>query len=731
MSLLKTDKDQINLRQLDIRSGLVADLNSMSGSTAKNLKLTTQIQYLKGVGPKLAVLFERRGVRTIKDLLEYFPRAFEDRRAARKIASLNIGDVVSLKAQLFKVNSIPMGKSHRRIYDVILRDDSGVIHCKYFRVPFKGYFERFQPFAEVRVTGKVIEYRGKKEFHHPDIQAVIAEQNEELQDAVIPIYPEIENLSSAKIHKLISLALEEVKDEEWLEVLPAKLLENLDLPTFRQALYRLHHPVTENLPDLNSFKDPAQIRFIFEEFFWLELYLAAKKSGLKKEKSRPLSKSTRLVPGLLKALPFRLTGAQTQAFAEIEADLQLPHPMNRLVQGDVGSGKTLVCFLAALQAIENQFQVALMAPTEILAEQHFTTAHKLLSPLGVRVELLTGSSKTAERSVLLQKLKIGEIDLLIGTHALIEDSVEFFKIGLVIIDEQHRFGVEQRASLKKNQSPHTLVMTATPIPRTLALTVYGDLDVSVIDELPPGRTPIQTRSIFETKRPAAIQFMADQVAKGRQAYIIYPLVEESEKIDLKNAVHEFEKLKNQFSQIAFGLLHGKMKPPEKDKVMQEFRKGEIQVLVSTTVIEVGVDVPNATVMIIEHAERFGLSQLHQLRGRVGRGSQKSSCILISGYAVGEDSKKRLEIMEQTSDGFKIAEADLEIRGPGEFLGVRQSGLPGFKLANLIRDVKVLQLARQSAFAILQEDPSLSEPAHQGLRDSLLRQRGPTALAGIA
>jgi ATP-dependent DNA helicase RecG len=406
--------------------------------------------------------------------------------------------------------------------------------------------------------------------------------------------------------------------------------------------------------------------------------------------------------------------------------------MHRMVQGDVGSGKTLVCFMAAIFCTEGGKQACLMVPTEILAEQHFKNAQKLLSPLGMRVALLTGKSKASERKDLFEKLAQGEIDFLIGTHALIEDEVIFKELALVIIDEQHRFGVEQRGRLKnKGVSPHFLIMTATPIPRTLAMTVYGDLDVSIIDEMPPGRSPIQTRVAFENKKPQALQFMAEQIQKGRQAYVVYPLVEESEKIDLKNAVSEYELLQKQFPSFKIGLLHGKMKPAEKDEVMSRFRAGEYQILVSTTVIEVGVDVPNANLMIIEHAERFGLSQLHQLRGRVGRGEHKSFCILIMGHAVSEEARERTTFMEKSTDGFKIAEFDLEMRGPGQFMGTRQSGLPGFKMANLVRDLAILQQARAAAFEVLKKDPALKLAENQALREELTRTHGPAALAGIA
>lgn len=692
-------------------------------------RLDTQIQYLKGVGPKLGDVFSKKGLKTLGDLIEFYPRAYEDQRAARNIASLKPDDIVSIKAQVVSVHSINMGRSTRKMYDVVLRDSSGQIHCKYFRVPYKGYFERFKPFMDVRVVGKVTEYRGRIEFHHPDIRDI--EPGEEAQDALIPLYTEIEGLATAKIQKLVRVAFAQI--EEWPEeALPRWILQKYDLKPRNEALKEIHFPEPQRAQEYASFRSPGQRRIIFDEFFWLELFLASRKVGFQKEGApQILNKGVKLL-ALEKSLPFAMTGAQKRVFAEIKADLEKKHPMHRMVQGDVGCGKTLVSFMAALYASESSYQSCLMAPTEILAEQHYKNAKKVLEPQGLRVGLLVGKTKASERKQLLADLLGGTIDLIIGTHALIEDEVQFANLGLVVIDEQHRFGVEQRGVLKaKGQSPHFLVMTATPIPRTLAMTVYGDLDVSIIDEMPPGRSPIQTRVTYESKRPQAMQFMLEQIRKGRQAYVVYPLVEESEKIDLKDAVSEYEKLKAQFPEITFGLLHGKMKPHEKEQVMELFRHQQIQVLVSTTVIEVGVDVPNANIMIIEHAERFGLSQLHQLRGRVGRGEHKSFCILIMGYAVSEEGRQRTEMMEKTSDGFKIAEFDLEMRGPGEFMGTRQSGLSGFKLANLVRDMQILQQAREAAFEVLRKDPKLSYLENKLLREELLREHGPAALAGIA
>lgn len=712
------------------------------------LRLDSEIQYLKGVGPKLGALFQRHGVSTIQDLFYFFPRAYEDRRAARNIASLKPDETVSLQAQIANISSYTLGRTRKKIFDVLLRDSSGQIHCKYFRVPYKGYFERFKPFDTVRVIGKVQDYRGKLEMHHPDIRDLEPE-DENQKDVLNPIYTEIEGFASQKILKLIRTAWEQVKNEEWPETFPKSLLEKYKLLTKKQSLYKLHYPDPEDSENLFNVKSEAQRRIIFEEFFWLELYLAAKKMGFQSENAlhlRPyeqqISTSTTSLANamnrsttLIKSLPFQLTEAQKRTLKEVQHDLSQSHPMHRLIQGDVGSGKTMVAFLASVWTIDAGAQACLMAPTEILAEQHFKNAQKFLTPLGIECALLTGKTKTSERKIILENLLQNKIHFLIGTHALIEDWVLFKELALVIIDEQHRFGVEQRGQLKSKGAngltPHFLVMTATPIPRTLAMTVYGDLDVSIIDELPPGRTPIQTRVAYEAKRTQALDFMSEQIAKGRQAYIIYPLVEESEKIDLKNAVDEFDFLQKQYPKIRFGLLHGRMKAEEKEAIMNSFRQKEFDVLVSTTVIEVGVDVPNANIIIIEHAERFGLSQLHQLRGRVGRGEHKSFCILMMGYAVSEDGKRRLEFMESTTDGFKLAEFDLEIRGPGEFLGTRQSGLSGFNMANIVRDAEILHQAREAAFAVLQKDPNLKWPDHAKLREQLTQKHGAAFLASIA
>lgn len=677
------------------------------------LQFDTEVQFVKGVGPKLGDLLRRRGIARVQDLLEYFPRTYEDRRAVRQIRSLVPEQMVSLKAQVLKVRSMPMGKSKRRIWEVLVGDSSGRISCKYFRVPYKGYFERFQPMQEVRVIGKVTQYRGAIEFHHPDIHPV--KEDEEITNALIPIYTEIEGLSSAKIARLIRTVLEQKPPE----ILPSWINQKYGLMPLDQALRQIHEPPVEQGDLFLKYESPAQQRVIFDEFFLVELHMAAKRAGVEKETAQAVVSSGNLVQRLKKSLEFELTSAQQRAYDEIVKDLAKGHPMHRLVQGDVGSGKTLVALMAAAFAAEAGVQTALMVPTEILSEQHYRTALNRLGDLGVKIGLLTGHVKGKERQAVLDGLKSGEIQICIGTHALIQDDVQFKNLGLVIVDEQHRFGVEQRNKLKaKGLSPHFLVMTATPIPRTLALTVYGDLDVSVIDEMPKGRIPIVTRKTFQSKRPQVMGFIRDHLKAGRQAYIVYPLIEESETMDLKNAIEEFEKVKAEFPEFTVGLLHGRMKAAEKDEVMERFRRNEIQILVATTVIEVGVDVPNANIMLIEHTERFGLSQLHQLRGRVGRGSFKSYCILMLGYALSEEATRRAEIMESTNDGFKISEADLEMRGPGEFLGTRQSGLAGFKMANLVRDLRILQEAREAAFELIARDPELARPENGLLKEKM-------------
>lgn len=680
------------------------------------IEFDTPIQYLKGVGPKLGDVFRRKGIASVGDLIQNYPRAYQDQRVAQNIASLKVGQHVSLKAQVKNVRVLNMGRSHRKLYEVNLMDSTGVIRCLYFRSPYRGYFERFQAFQPVRVTGKVTDYKGRVQFQHPLIEPV-EEQNEEIKDDVIPIYTESEGIKPGKLKQLIQRGLESIEEiHTTIEYLPDWIIKKYQLMPKYDSILKLHRPDPNLIDEYIEFKSPAHKRFIFDEFFQLELQLMLKKKGIQSEQAPQMNKQfVSAITEFKSMIPFELTGDQQKTLEEIVVDLCKPYPMHRMVQGDVGSGKTMVALMAASFVAKNGLQSALMVPTEILSEQHYKNSLAWFEKLGLKVELLTGSMKAAEKKRVIEKMQSGECDLVVGTHALIQEGVEFKNLGLVIVDEQHRFGVEQRKKLKqKGISPHFLVMTATPIPRTLAMTVYGDLEVSIIKQLPKGRQPIVTRVVYESKKPKVLGFVKEQIEKGRQAYIIYPLVEESEKIDLKNATDEFEELKKQYPELRFGLLHGKMKAAEKEAVMELFRQGEIQVLVSTTVIEVGVDVPNANIIVIEHAERFGLSQLHQLRGRVGRGQYKSYCVLMLGYAVSEESFERSKIMERTADGFKVAEADLEIRGPGEFMGARQSGLTGFKMANLVRDIEVLKLARKVAMELIEKDPVLALPEHATL-----------------
>lgn len=678
------------------------------------LKFTTPVQFIKGVGPKVAEILNKRGIYTVEDILTYYPRVYEDRKSGITISGLQPGQLVSLSVYVSHMKVIPLGRTGRKIHELILKDKTGQICCKFFRTPYKGYFKRFTQDKEIQIIGKPQFYRGQLEFHHPEIRDVDLSETE--TDVVLPIYPEIDLLGSAKIGKVVETVLRDLPESSWIESLPKSILNKINLLGRKEAFFQIHRPPSSLGFQLLEYKAPAQRRFIFEEFFWFEILMVRRLNQFKSEKTEMISVSPKFLSEIGPYIPFELTNAQKRVLSEIFQDISKVHSMNRLVQGDVGSGKTMIAFLVSLAVIKQGYQVAMMAPTEILAEQHFKNASKFFSSFEIEVDVLIGSSPLIQRNSLLEKLASGKTKFLIGTHALIEDPVQFSNLSLVIIDEQHRFGVKQRARLKqKGIEPHFLLMTATPIPRTLALALYGDLDVSTIDEVPKGRTPILTRVTTESKRSQVYQFIKDQITGGRQAYIVYPLVEESEKIDLKNATEEYGKLKIIFPEGRLGLLHGKMKSVEKDHVMRLFRDHQIDILVSTTVIEVGVDVPNASIMLIEHAERFGLSQLHQLRGRVGRGPYKSYCILMPGYAVSEEGRYRLSVMESTSDGFKISEADLELRGPGEFLGVRQSGDIGFRLANLIRDGAILELAREAAVEILVEDPNLEREEHAIIR----------------
>jgi ATP-dependent DNA helicase RecG len=537
---------------------------------------------------------------------------------------------------------------------------------------------------------------------------------------IVPIYSEPEGLYQKTIRKIMKEVVDYYADE-LTSPIPEDIIRRQRLMDFGAAIRQVHFPPEDApLEAFNLNRSDAHRRIVFDEFFFLQLGLALRRSEVKAEEGIPFQILHGYTQRLLQSLDFRLTAAQERVLSEIEEDMRQPHPMNRLIQGDVGSGKTIVALMAALIAIENGFQAAFMVPTEILAEQHFLNIRRLVGPLGIRQVLLTSSIKGMEREEIQQSITSGEKHIIIGTHALIQEHVHFHRLGLVVIDEQQKFGVMQRAILRrKGTNPDVLVMTATPIPRTLALTLYGDLAISIIDEFPPGRVPVETRLYYERSRPKVYEVVKEEIRKGRQAFLLYPLVEESDKVDLLDATRMADHLQRDiFPEFKVGLIHGRMKGEEKEEVMVKFRDAQIDILVATTVIEVGIDIPNASVILVEHAERFGLPQLHQLRGRIGRGRYPSKCLLLAQYRRSEEARRRLRVMEETSDGFRIAEEDLAIRGPGDFLGTRQSGLPDFHVANILRDGKILNQARQEAFSLVERDSDLSQPDHRPLVKAL-------------
>jgi ATP-dependent DNA helicase RecG len=688
--------------------------------------LQTNVQMIKGVGPQRAELLAKRGIHTLEDLLGYLPFRYEDRLHFSQIKDVRPDHVFTLRVRVASGQAVRSMRGRDAIYHLLVQDDTGSLPCKFFH---GGYLEgRLQPGQLLVLHGKAEVDRlrpARVEMINPQFELLSGANSQEGQDStevgrIVPIYEAIGSFGTRAIRRATYAALQQV-DTHLPDLLPASIRTRFKFPSRRDAIIYTHFPPAgESVDALNQFRSPAQQRLIFEEFFFYQLSLALNRKLARKADAIAFRlREDRIREALKKMLPFKPTAAQKRVLAEIAADLEKPVPMNRLLQGDVGSGKTIVALQAAVIAIENGCQAALMAPTEILAVQHFLSARRILEKSGYKVELLISGMKHAEKTAALQRIANGEAKLVVGTHALIEDNVGFARLAFVAIDEQHRFGVLQRKKLmdkaaSRGHSPHVLVLTATPIPRTLSLTLYGDLDVSVLDELPPGRTPIETRTTTEQHLSGVWEFLRREVAAGHQGYIVYPVIEES-KLELKAAIEEYERLSKQvFPKLNLGLLHGRLSSEEKDAVMQSFRKNETQILVSTTVIEVGVDVPNATVMVIEHAERFGLSQLHQLRGRIGRGGQKSHCILVAPVRPTDDARARLETMVRTANGFEIAETDLQLRGPGEFFGTRQSGEMGFHVANPLRDGEFLGNARKEAFA-LAEDAQRSEELRQTLR----------------
>jgi len=674
-------------------------------NAVKRSPLDLSVESLASIGPKRAAALSRAGIDRIEDLLYYFPRDYLDRSSVTRIRDLHEDMQATVVGRIIQTE-IKQGRRKRFI--LVLSDDTSLLTCVWF-THLSYWQKKFVVGEWLAVSGKVSRF-GNFQMTHPEFD-LLGDDREGSgfnTGKIIPVYPSGESLShvgfdSRGFRRMLAKVTKGFA-EKAIETLPAELMMRLQLMPLAEALQQVHFP--------DSFEklEQARRRLKFDELFFLELMLALRRNKIiTRSDGIAFLKTGDKVTQIVNKLPFELTDAQKRVLHEIRRDMQAPRIMNRLLQGDVGSGKTIVALVAMLIAIENGYQAALMAPTEILAEQHYLTIHKLLEELNVHAVLLLGGQPKKVRQSVLADIVGGDADIIIGTHALIQESVKFRKLGLVIIDEQHRFGVLQRARLReKGGAPDVLVMTATPIPRTLSLTLYGDLDVSILDQLPPGRKPIVTGWRRESERKKIYEFVRGQISEGAQAYVVFPLVEESEKIDLKAATESYIAMsETTFKDFRLGLLHGRMKSDEKEATMAMFKNGDIDLLVSTTVIEVGVDVPNATVMIIEHAERFGLAQLHQLRGRVGRGEKQSYCVLIGYGAVSGDARQRLEIMAETTDGFKIADKDLELRGPGEYFGAKQSGLPELKIADVIEDVELLKSARREAFHLIEQDPVLS------------------------
>jgi len=718
------------------------------------LEPSTPVQYVKGIGPRLAEVLATKGIQTVDDLLHYLPFRYEDRLNPRSVAELRAGEMATVIAEvrnsgLFRTRRMP-------IFQLTVGQGRSKLKCLWFNASYLR--DRFQPGQMLALYGKVEADRdGQLQIMQPQFE-VLGDINEQggADEAekkaaasleigrIVPIYESTAKLTPRWFRRIIRWVLENM-NPDLPDPIPAAVRAHLSLVSPREALWQVHWPEAgESFVDLQSSRTPAHIRLIFDELFFIELGLELKRREQKAQTGIAFQLDDRVRQAIKKILPFHPTAAQKRVLKEIATDMQTPYPMRRLLQGDVGSGKTIVAFEAAIIAIENGYQVALMAPTEILAQQHYFSARQILEKAGYRIVLLTGSLEQDRKRDIRRHIAQGNAQLVIGTHALLQDRVEFEKLGLVIVDEQHRFGVMQRLKLMKKEGasgatfaapavdasvaelrsagqpraavptqffePDVLVMTATPIPRTLALTLYGDLDVSVLDELPPGRTPIVTRAVADERATDVWEFVRREIAAGHQAYVVYPVIEENEERELKAAEQMHRQLREKiFPDLHVGLLHGRLDSDAKERIMREFQQGKIEILVATTVIEVGVDVANATVMVIEHADRFGLAQLHQLRGRIGRGAAKSYCVLMHGGKVSEEGQRRLDAMVRTNDGFQIAELDLELRGPGDFFGTKQAGIPSFRVANLIRDHQLLEAAkREAAFVVAGPNAELSK-----------------------
>ncbi|MDI6049034.1 ATP-dependent DNA helicase RecG [Flavobacterium sp. XS2P24] len=680
--------------------------------------LLTPIEYLKGVGPNRGELLRKElGIYKYVDLVNFFPNRYIDRTRYYKINELqnNIAEV-QIIGKIINIKTVEFGRNQKRLVATFV-DDTGQMELVWFQ-GHKWIRESLKLNEICVIFGKCTSFGNAFNMAHPEIE-LMSEHEQSLRSAMQPVYPSTETLTNRGIsNRVINKLMQQLFLETqalFTETLPDYLINELKLIPKKTALFNIHFPKSADV------LAKAKFRLIFEELFFIQLQLITKNLIRKhKIKGHPFATVGEYFNDFYQNhLPFQLTNAQKRVIKEIRTDMGSNAQMNRLLQGDVGSGKTIVAFMSMLLALDNGFQACLMAPTEILANQHFVGLSELAETLNINIRILTGSTKIAQRRIIHEELENGTLHILIGTHALLEDKVKFKNLGLAVIDEQHRFGVEQRSKLwKKNViPPHVLVMTATPIPRTLAMSLYGDLDISVIDELPPGRKPIQTVHRFDSNRLKVWKFLRDEIALGRQIYIVYPLIQESEKMDFKDLMDGYESISRDFPlpQYSISILHGKMKPADKDAEMKRFSEGKTNIMVATTVIEVGVNVPNASVMIIESAERFGLSQLHQLRGRVGRGAEQSYCILMTSHKLSSDSKTRMETMVQTNDGFEIAEVDLKLRGPGDLMGTQQSGVLNLQIADLVRDRDTLALARNYALKLLKEDASMQKPEHAALR----------------
>lgn len=685
-----------------------------------NNLLETPIEYLKGVGPARGELMRKElGIHKYGDLLHLFPNRYIDRTRYYRINELiNSGAEVQVVGKVINIKTV--GEKKARLV-ATFTDGTGEMELVWFQGQ-KWIRENLKLNTPYVIFGKASSFNGVFNMAHPEMEP-LAEHEQSLRSAMQPFYPSTEKLAQKGItNKVVNNIMQQLFREtqaKFSDPLPPALIQELQLISKNAALFNIHFPKSQEILAW------AQFRLKFEELFFIQLQLITKNLIRKhKIKGHPFTQVGHYFNDFYNNhLPFGLTNAQKRVIKEIRNDMGQPAQMNRLLQGDVGSGKTIVAMMSMLLALDNGFQACLMAPTEILANQHFIGLSELANPLGINIKILTGSTKTSERKIIHEQLESGELHIIIGTHALLEDKVQFKNLGLAVIDEQHRFGVEQRSKLwrKNDIPPHVLVMTATPIPRTLAMSLYGDLDISVIDELPPGRKPIQTVHRFDSNRLKVWKFLKDEIAKGRQIYIVYPLIQESEKMDYKDLMDGYESISRDFPlpQYSVSIVHGKMKPAEKDSEMARFASGKTNIMVATTVIEVGVNVPNASVMVIESAERFGLSQLHQLRGRVGRGAEQSYCILMTGHKLGNDTKTRLETMTRTNDGFEIAEVDLKLRGPGDIMGTQQSGVLNLQIADLVKDRDILMLAREHALKLLKDDAPMEKPEHAALRHAFI------------